>query len=276
MNGRGRRPPVVVRPRFGVTDRLIATARWRKKATAIARREVSTIARAASRGRAWCPAAMVTRRRRGRPEDFARHRSCRSRCCAGVATSLDALVAAGRARERHIAAALRRAGFSQWVMPARHDHRCGHTGAAPQMAETAQPPGARPRRGERPVAVLGGFIGATVQATTTLGRGGSDYSAAIVGAPGVDEIQIWTDVDGMLTADHGHAAAAAGEGCRSRKRPNRRFGAKVLHPSTILPPAKNIPADPELGVELTTNRRRRAPPRTATAIGKRRTVIDIT
>ncbi len=57
------------------------------------------------------------------------------------------------------------------------------------------------KRGE--VAVLGGFIGATPNGvTTTLGRGGSDYSAAIFGAClGVDEIQIWTDVDGMLTAD---------------------------------------------------------------------------
>jgi len=51
--------------------------------------------------------------------------------------------------------------------------------------------------------VLGGFAGATVDGRiTTLGRGGSDYSGAIVGA-GLDaaEIQIWADVDGMLTAD---------------------------------------------------------------------------
>ncbi|HEX4160591.1 MAG TPA: hypothetical protein VHY79_19140, partial [Rhizomicrobium sp.] len=56
---------------------------------------------------------------------------------------------------------------------------------------------------ERSVVVMGGFIGSTRDGqTTTLGRGGSDYSAAIVGA-GVEaeEIQIWTDVDGMLTAD---------------------------------------------------------------------------
>ena len=53
------------------------------------------------------------------------------------------------------------------------------------------------------VPVMGGFIGATASGvTTTLGRGGSDYSAAIFGAClDVDEIQIWTDVDGMLTAD---------------------------------------------------------------------------
>src|SRR6185437_14298466 len=58
---------------------------------------------------------------------------------------------------------------------------------------------------ESSVVVMGGFIGSTKDGhTTTLGRGGSDYSAAIVGA-GVDaeEIQIWTDVDGMLTVDPG-------------------------------------------------------------------------
>ena len=96
------------------------------------------------------------------------------------------------------------------------------------------------------VPVLGGFIGATADGvTTTLGRGGSDYSAAIFGAClDVDEIQIWTDVDGMLTADPRVVAdprlvpqlsfAEASELAY--------FGAKVLHPSTILPAvAKNIP-----------------------------------
>ena len=96
------------------------------------------------------------------------------------------------------------------------------------------------------VAVLGGFVGATLAGhTTTLGRGGSDYSGALVGA-GVEasEIQIWTDVDGMLSADprvikraklvdHLSFAEAAELAY---------FGAKVLHPSTILPAVEqNIP-----------------------------------
>src|SRR6185437_416836 len=53
------------------------------------------------------------------------------------------------------------------------------------------------------VPVLGGFIGATAQgATTTLGRGSSDYSATLIGAAlGAREVQIWTDVDGIQTAD---------------------------------------------------------------------------
>ncbi|MEK6375834.1 MAG: lysine-sensitive aspartokinase 3 [Acidobacteriota bacterium] len=98
----------------------------------------------------------------------------------------------------------------------------------------------------RHIPVMGGFIGRTRDgATTTLGRGGSDYSAAIVGAAiGAEEIQIWTDVDGMMT-------------CDPRLIPGARvidhisyveaaelawFGAKVLHPKTIAPAVeRNIP-----------------------------------
>lgn len=89
------------------------------------------------------------------------------------------------------------------------------------------------------VPVLGGFIGATSEGvTTTLGRGGSDYTAALIGAAlEAEEIQIWSDVTGVLTADprvfpeartikrlsYGEAAELA------------YFGAKVLHPKTIQP-----------------------------------------
>jgi aspartate kinase len=89
------------------------------------------------------------------------------------------------------------------------------------------------------IPVMGGFIGSTVQGiTTTLGRGGSDYSASLVGAAlRADAIEIWTDVDGMLTADprvvpdarliHRIRFDEASELAS--------FGAKVLHPSTIAP-----------------------------------------
>ncbi len=99
---------------------------------------------------------------------------------------------------------------------------------------------------EESVVVMGGFIGSTVDGqTTTLGRGGSDYSAAIVGA-GVEaeEIQIWTDVDGMLTADpriisggHRVKSLSFAEAAEMAY-----FGAKVLHPATVMPAVeKNIP-----------------------------------
>ena len=89
------------------------------------------------------------------------------------------------------------------------------------------------------VAVLGGFIGATHEGvTTTLGRGGSDYSASLFGA-GLRsaEIQIWTDVDGMLTADPRvvHGARPLPSLSFAVASELAYFGAKVLHPSTIAP-----------------------------------------
>ena len=93
---------------------------------------------------------------------------------------------------------------------------------------------------------MGGFVGATPDGiTTTLGRGGSDYSAAIIGAAlDAREIQIWTDVDGMLTADPRVVPEAqpVSELTFEEASELAYFGAKVLHPSTILPAIeKNIP-----------------------------------
>jgi aspartate kinase len=89
------------------------------------------------------------------------------------------------------------------------------------------------------VPVTGGFVGATpAGVTTTLGRGGSDYSAALFGAGlGAEEIQIWTDVDGMLTADPRLVGAPRVVPRLSFDEASELayFGAKVLHPSTILP-----------------------------------------
>jgi aspartate kinase len=89
------------------------------------------------------------------------------------------------------------------------------------------------------VPVMGGFFGAsTAGITTTLGRGGSDYSAALVGAAlGADAIEIWTDVDGMLTADPRVVPETRLiEQIRFEEAAElASFGAKVLHPSTIAP-----------------------------------------
>jgi aspartate kinase len=98
----------------------------------------------------------------------------------------------------------------------------------------------------RKVAVLGGFIGSTARdVTTTLGRGGSDYTAAIVGAAlDAREIQIWTDVSGVLTADP-HVVPDAGTIpvlSYQEAAELAYFGAKVLHPKTIQPAIdKSIP-----------------------------------
>src|SRR5437762_5183878 len=96
------------------------------------------------------------------------------------------------------------------------------------------------------IPVVGGFIASTLKgATTTLGRGGSDYSAAIIGAAlDAREIQIWTDVTGVLTADPRIVANARTIPVLSYQEAAELayFGAKVLHPKTIQPAIeKNIP-----------------------------------
>ena len=96
------------------------------------------------------------------------------------------------------------------------------------------------------VPVMGGFIGATkAGVTTTIGRGGSDYSAAIVGAGlNAERIEIWTDVDGMMTTDPNVCPDARRIKVISFEEAAELayFGAKVLHPATVLPAVqKNIP-----------------------------------
>jgi len=96
------------------------------------------------------------------------------------------------------------------------------------------------------VPITQGFIGSTKDGvTTTLGRGGSDYSAAIIGALlGAEVIEIWTDVDGILTADPKIVSEARVLETVTFQEASELayFGAKVLHPSTILPAVKkNIP-----------------------------------
>lgn len=89
------------------------------------------------------------------------------------------------------------------------------------------------------VPVVTGFVGATEEGiSTTLGRGGSDYSAAILGAAlAADEIQIWTDVSGVMTADPRIVpeARTIPEISYIEAAELAYYGAKVLHPKTIQP-----------------------------------------
>jgi aspartate kinase len=113
--------------------------------------------------------------------------------------------------------------------------------ADPDMAATRERCRARmrPLLHQGVVPVLTGFLGATRGGSlTTLGRGGSDYSATILGAAlDADEVIIWTDVDGVLTAD----PRMVGEACTIPEISYREaadlahFGAKVLHPKTLRP-----------------------------------------
>ena len=121
-------------------------------------------------------------------------------------------------------------------------------GAATPLAETAIATRAELTPGIEAgeVPVIGGFIGSTATGvTTTLGRGGSDYTAALLGAAlDAREIQIWTDVSGVLTADPRVVPAAQTIPVLSYQEAAELayFGAKVLHPKTIQPAIdKNIP-----------------------------------
>jgi aspartate kinase len=164
--------------------------------------------------------------------------------------SIDAISAYGeRVSSRILALALHRFGIAAAHLDARKvivtDRH--HTAAVPLYHETyARLAEALPPLADSGVVVMGGFIGSTEDGvTSTLGRGGSDFTASIVGAGiGAEEIQIWTDVDGMLTAD-----PAIFPGGRRVKNISfaeaaelAYFGARVLHPTTLLPAIeKNIP-----------------------------------
>jgi len=114
-----------------------------------------------------------------------------------------------------------------------------HGGADPRMDETRQRSEARLRAllNQAVIPVVTGFIGATADGVlTTLGRGGSDYSATILGAAlGAAEVIIWTDVDGVMTADPRLVPEARTIPEISYREATELayFGAKVLHPKTL-------------------------------------------
>jgi aspartate kinase len=160
------------------------------------------------------------------------------------ARSKDAVAAVGeRLSCELVAAALASRGLPARALDAREvlvtDAEFGR--AAPDLAASAARLDATiaPLMRQGVVPVLGGFIGATPEGvTTTLGRGGSDWSAALFGAALLaEEIQIWTDVDGILTVDPRliPAARVIPEIGFEEAAELAYFGAKVLHPATIKP-----------------------------------------
>jgi aspartate kinase len=206
---------------------------------------------------------------------------------------LDTIAASGEIMSsRIVAAALTSHGLlATWIDARRAVMTDGeHTAAAPLFPETTAALMAHvdPTLAAGRIPVVGGFVGASQAGiTTTLGRGGSDYSAAIVGAClGASEIQIWTDVDGMLTADPRivpdpyvvpHLSFAEASELAY-------FGAKVLHPATIQPAvARNIPVRilnshrPQArGTLITGERPPSSRPLTAIASKKHVSVVSIT
>ncbi len=158
--------------------------------------------------------------------------------------SLDTVAALGELLSSQIvAAAFRHRGYPAVWIDARDVMKTNDffTRAEPDVEAIARAAQERllPLLQQGKIPVMGGFVGsAPGRVTTTLGRGGSDYSASLIGAAiEASGIEIWTDVDGMLTADprvipdarlierisFDEAAELAA------------FGAKVLHPATIAP-----------------------------------------
>ena len=159
--------------------------------------------------------------------------------------SQDAIAAIGeQLSSLLVAAAFRTAGLPAVHVDARHvmitDANFAKAEPDPDAIAVAAQRWIAPVVRDGSIPVLGGFIGScgATGVTTTLGRGGSDYSAALFGAAlQTEAIEIWTDVDGMLTAD-----PRVVKGARLIERIGfdeaselASFGAKVLHPSTIAP-----------------------------------------
>jgi aspartate kinase len=273
----GRRPVVVVSALAGVTDALLhaADAAASGDPRGAARALEPHLARHAEIARRLLPpdGALETAAERQEIEtallrllrDTAEHP-------AGRAALRDEIAACG---ERLAAALLARVLAARGMRAAYVDaRRCivtdeMHGRATPQLAATfarvTETLGPLLDAGVTPV--LGGFIASSAGGvTTTLGRGGSDYTAALVGAAlGVDEIQIWTDVSGVLTADPRVVPDARSVARMSYAEAAELayFGAKVLHPRTIEPAmARRIP------VRIANSRRPEDPGTTVTAVAE--------
>jgi bifunctional aspartokinase / homoserine dehydrogenase 1 len=158
--------------------------------------------------------------------------------------ALDALSSLGERMSVHLlAGALRARGTAALPVDASEIVRTDDSfqAAAPDMPETRRltQEMLSPLLAEGIVPVVTGFVGATEDGVvTTLGRGGSDYSAAIVGAAlDADEVWIYTDVDGVMTADPRVVPDVRTLETLSYREMSELayFGAKVLHPKTVLP-----------------------------------------
>ena len=208
------------------------------------------------------------------------------------ARSRDAIVSFGELLSSQIVAAFLHSQGVQtsWLdvrRVMRTDSRFGaaepQTGEIAVLARTELAPLMGPGR----IVVTQGYIGATKEGiTTTLGRGGSDYSASLLGAAiGAVEVQIWTDVEGILTADPRMVEEPTPilELSFREAAELAAFGAKVLHPATIQPAVDaNIPVTvrhtmrPEGKFSTITAEGGTGSPRPATAIASRGPIQVIT
>jgi aspartokinase/homoserine dehydrogenase 1 len=243
-------PVVVVSAMSGVTNQLIAGARAAAEGRTAAYREIKAelVSRHLDVVETLLTNNLACLEIGGLVEDQLHdlERLYRSIAVLGEVTArgYDAVASFGERLSANIlAAALRERGVRAQALAATElivtDDNFGE--ATPLMEQTRHrlQQRVKPLVSRGVVPVITGFIGATEEGvTTTLGRGGSDYTAAIVGAGlGADEVWIWSDVDGILTADPNIVSEARtlAELSYAEAADLAYFGADVLHPKTIGP-----------------------------------------
>ena len=196
-----------------------------------------------------------------------------------------------RASSRMLAAAFQQGGFRGVHVDARNciitDSHYGKAAPLEPLIEHRLVTQVLPLLESGSIPVMGGFIGANEQGiTTTLGRGGSDYTAALVGGGlHAGAIEIWTDVNGIMTTDPRIVPEALRVKTISFEEAAELayFGAKVLHPATILPAVqKSIPVyvlnsrnPANEGTRITASAPHCTSPFKSIAAKKRLTIIDI-
>ncbi|MFC6644909.1 lysine-sensitive aspartokinase 3 [Granulicella cerasi] len=293
---KGLRPVVVVSAMAKVTDALLAAAAAAGKNERDEALKISDGLRTRHLGVAAELASgdALTSLQLNVHHDFdALDEMLRGICAVGELTlrSTDNIVSFGeRLSSRMVTAAFKHRGMDSAHVDARtviitDDH---YGKAAPDEAKIALAleAGVLPLVEDGKVPVMGGFIGSCNGITTTLGRGGSDYTAALVGG-GLHggAIEIWTDVNGIMTTDPRIVPEALRVKTISFEEAAELayFGAKVLHPATILPAVqKNIPvwvlnsrnAENE-GTVITATQPHCKSPFKSIAAKKRLTIIDI-
>jgi aspartate kinase len=170
------------------------------------------------------------------------------------ARSMDAIASIGERLSTRILAAHLGAAWVDARTVVRTDDTFGFAQPQPRELKSLADRHLAPLLGPGRIVVTQGYIGATAGGlTTTLGRGGSDFSAALYGAAlGASDIQIWTDVEGVLTCDPRVVADAQpiAELSFAEAAELAAFGAKVLHPATIQPAV-------EAGIPVTVRSTRR-------------------
>ena len=153
--------------------------------------------------------------------------------------TMDAIASLGERLSTRIFAAYMDAAWVDARTIMRTDAVFGEAAPQPEAIHTLAQGGIAPLLGPGRAVVTQGYIGGTEDGlTTTLGRGGSDYSAALFGAAlGAEEVQIWTDVEGVLTCDPRIVPEALPilDLSFAEAAELAAFGAKVLHPATIQP-----------------------------------------